>query len=292
MIKNNFKDKIWAGYSIILFLYIIAAWIGITVYLHIGGALWLRLLAADTAATFFIWLASYLFQNASIYDPYWSVQPIVILTLFMLQRDNYDLGTVIIYTVILLWGVRLTYNWAYTFKGLDRQDWRYDQIKDKTGWIYQLVNLLGIQLMPTVIVYLCILPSVYYIVEQSAFHAASLIGIFVSLTGAIIQMTADFQMHSFQKSNNDRKKIIHSGLWKYSRHPNYLGEILMWWGVYLAMLPAHNNLWYLFIGAIMNNLLFLFISIPLAEKHLAGYKAGYEDYRKQTRMLLPFPKSL
>ena len=103
-------------------------------------------------------------------------------------------------------------------------------------------------------------------------------------------MTADIQMHKFQKSSGDRTKIIRTGVWKHARHPNYLGEIMMWWGVYLAMLPSHTELWYLLIGALANTLLFLFISIPLAEKHLAGYKEGYAKYKNETRMLLPIAR--
>ncbi len=288
--KGRFKDKLWIGYCIILIIYTIASWIGATLYVHIGGVLWLRLLVADAAATLIIWIASYIFQNASVYDPYWSVQPMIILTLLMVQRSRYDAGTILIYSIIMFWGIRLTANWAYTFQGLGRQDWRYDQIKDRTGWLYPIVNLLGIQLMPTFIVYLCILPMVYYMELQSTFHTASLTGLTVSATGAILQMIADIQLHAFRKRTADRSKIIRSGLWMHSRHPNYLGEILMWWGVFLTMFPVHSDLWFLSLGAILNTLLFLLISIPMAEKHLAGYKAGYIEYKKETRMLLPFPR--
>ncbi|MBH1941808.1 DUF1295 domain-containing protein [Mobilitalea sibirica] len=288
--KVYFKDKIWMGYCIILLCYVIATWIGVTVYIHIDGALWLRVLVADVVATLFVWIISLLFQNASIYDPYWSVQPMVILTLFMVHSRNYGVGAILIYAIIMFWGIRLTSNWAYTFQGFRRQDWRYDLIKERTGRLYQIVNLLGIQLMPTFIVYLCILPTIYYIELRSTFHAVSLIGLSISALGTCIQMIADLQLHTFRNRNVVRSKIIRTGLWRYSRHPNYLGEILMWWGVYLTILPNHNELWYLSLGAIMNTLLFRFISIPMAEKHLAAYKEHYEEYKKETRMLLPFPK--
>jgi steroid 5-alpha reductase family enzyme len=85
-------------------------------------------------------------------------------------------------------------------------------------------------------------------------------------------------------------EIIRHGLWRYSRHPNYLGEIMMWWGVYMICLSSRPTAWFLGFGACMNTALFLLISIPLAESRLAGYKTGYSEYRRQTRMLLPFPK--
>jgi len=290
--QAGFKNNIWTGFLVILLCYVIASWIGTSVFLHIQGALWLRLLAADIAATLFVWGVSFAFHNASIYDPYWSVQPIVILALLLIQEGSFDMGSILFIAVILFWGIRLTANWAYTFKGLGQQDWRYDRIKDKTGEFYQVVNLVGIQLMPTFIVYLCILPAVYYIMGQSEFSLLSLFGLAISLSGAVLQMTADIQLHAFRESTEDKSKIIRTGVWKHSRHPNYFGEIMMWWGVYLAMLPSHTGLWYLLIGAFANTILFLFISIPLSEKHLAGYKEGYAAYQKVTRMLLPIARKI
>ena len=184
--KKSIKDQIWVGFLVILLCYILAAWIGAMVYLHMTGAVWLKLLVADIVATFFVWIVSYIFRNASVYDPYWSVQPILILTLLLIQKGSFDTGSVLLFAVILFWGVRLTANWAYTFKGLGHQDWRYDRIKEQTGKFYEVVNLVGIQLMPTFIVYLCVLPAVYYVVQESVFNLLSLFGLAISLSGAVL----------------------------------------------------------------------------------------------------------
>jgi steroid 5-alpha reductase family enzyme len=290
MDRGFLKDRVWAGYAVILCSYAVAAWLGAAVYLRAEGALWFRLLLADACATVLIWTVSYVFKNASIYDPYWSVQPVVILTLLLIQTGVRDLKTFLVYLIILFWGIRLTSNWAYSFRGLHTQDWRYDQIRQRTGRYFQIANLLGIQLMPTLIVYLCILPAAYHIVLGHAVPISSLIGLTISILGLTLQTIADFQLHAFRKRAADRKRVIRTGLWKYSRHPNYLGEILLWWGIYLMTLPANSDLWYLFIGAFLNTLLFLFISIPLADRHLSGYKESYETYKDQTRMLLPIPR--
>ena len=97
-------------------------------------------------------------------------------------------------------------------------------------------------------------------------------------------------MAKFKKNRKDRSEIINVGLWKYSRHPNYLGEITFWYGVALFFILPNLNMWYVIIGAILNTLLFLFISIPLAENHMKNYKAGFDEYKKKTRMLLPIKK--
>jgi len=94
-------------------------------------------------------------------------------------------------------------------------------------------------------------------------------------------------MHRFQEQSQSRGEIIRSGVWRHARHPNYLGEILMWWGVYTVLVSVRFDLWYLGLGALVNTLMFLFISIPMAETRMAGYKEGFDRYVQETNRLLP-----
>ena len=105
-----------------------------------------------------------------------------------------------------------------------------------------------------------------------------------------LELVADSNMHKFQKTRTSKDQIIDVGLWKHSRHPNYLDEIMFWYGVAAFTILANLSVWYLIIGAIINTGLFVFISIPLAENHLASYKTNYSEYKKKTRMLFPFKK--
>lgn len=290
--KPGWKANRTLGFLLISLSYTTALVIGLIVYKNAGLSIWMNLFLADLAATFVIWVSSLLLNNASVYDPYWSLQPVVILPLLVLQEGRLNLLSVVVCSVVILWGVRLTLNWISTFHGLHEQDWRYDQIKDKTGLLYPIVNLLGIQLMPTLIVFACIAPIVYVIIQASGFSFWIIPGLMVSLLGLSLEAVADHQMQAFRLKNPGRTAIIREGLWKYSRHPNYLGEILMWWGAFLVCLAAEPSAWRLGLGALLNTALFLFISIPLAEKRLAKYKDGFGHYQQQTRMLLPFPKRI
>jgi steroid 5-alpha reductase family enzyme len=94
-------------------------------------------------------------------------------------------------------------------------------------------------------------------------------------------------MHKYRK--NRATTFIRVGLWKYSRHPNYLGEITMWWSVALMVVCAMPSVWYVTIGAFANTLMFLFISIPMADKRQSK-KDGFNEYKSQTRALLPIKK--
>jgi len=285
----SYKNRI-LSFVIILILYILAALVGIAIFNALPFVPWLSLLIADLGATLFIWLASLILRNASVYDPYWSVQPLVILVLTMVQVGKYDVGSIMLVGVVSFWSWRLTGNWAVTFPGMHQQDWRYDQLQEKSGRFFPLVNLVGIQMMPTLIVFACLLPGFYYLMLGGGLNAWTLVGLVVSLGGTALELTADAQMLVFRKNNTDPSRLIRSGLWRHSRHPNYLGEIMMWWGVYVVLLSVQPQLWLTGIGALVNTCLFLFISVPLAEKRLAGYKEGFEQYKKETRMFLPIPK--
>jgi steroid 5-alpha reductase family enzyme len=278
------------GFIIIILSYLLALLTGLAVFSRLAQDLWFRLLIADIAATFSIWICSQVFANASIYDPYWSVQPIVILDLLLIKTGLFSLPAILLCLVVSLWGIRLTANWAMSFQGLHAQDWRYDLIKSKTGRLYPLANLIGIQMMPTLVVYACILPASIYISQGGGFNGLTAIGLLISLTGLVLESVSDYQIHNFQQLHKDRTRLIHSGLWRYSRHPNYLGEIMMWWGVFAVLLSSWPAAWYLGIGAFLNTALFIFISIPMAEAKLAGYKADYAMYRQKTPMLLPLPR--
>ncbi len=288
--QSTWKTNRTIGFVLITLSYLTALVIGLIVFKNAGSTIWMNLFLADLAATFVIWVSSLLLNNASVYDPYWSVQPVIILPLLVLHVGKVNASSLLLCAMVILWGARLTINWISTFKGLHEQDWRYDQIKHQTGHLYPLINLLGIQLMPTLIVYACIVPIAFVILQAAEFSLLMLPGLLISLLGVILETVADHQMHTFRQRNFGRAAIIREGLWKYSRHPNYLGEILMWWGAYLVCLASSLAAWKLGLGALLNTALFLFISIPLAEKRLSKYKDGFSEYLQQTRMLLPFPK--
>ena len=288
--QENWKTNRTTGFIFISMSYFFALLIGIIVFNSVNQTVWINLFWADLAATLVIWVCSLILDNASVYDPYWSIQPMVILPLIALREGVLNLSTILLCALVLFWGVRLTANWAATFQGLHKQDWRYDLIKMKTGKLYPIVNLLGIQLMPTLVVFACIVPIVFVIMHAPKFSFMLLPGVLISLLGLVMETRADRQLRDFRRTNPGRNAIIRQGLWKYSRHPNYLGEILMWWGVYIACVAVFPSAWQLGFGALLNTALFLFISIPIAEKRMKEYKSGFLEYQQQTRMLLPLPK--
>lgn len=285
---KKIKENRLASFILMLVIYIIATLGGILTYKVLPfDSFYINLLLADVVATIIVFIFSLILNNASVYDPYWSVQPIVIVGIYLIFTPITSFVQLIPFIAICLWGIRLTLNWAYTFKGLMYQDWRYTMLKETTKKFYPLINFIGIHMVPTLVVYACTLPAVVVLKYANKFNIGVIIFFIVSICSAILQCIADIQMHKYRKIRTT--PFIRTGVWKYSRHPNYLGEILMWWGVGLICVVVLPGYWYLLLGAILNTLLFLFVSIPMADKRQSK-KEGFNEYKKATRMLLPIKK--
>ncbi len=245
----------------------------------------IKIILADIFATFIIFLFSSFLKNSSIYDPYWSVAPLCIIPFFV---SKLDFKNILMLILILIWGIRLTLNWAYTFRSIKHQDWRYSYFHEKSPKFWVLVNFFGIHLMPTIIVILVMLPAFEYLKTPATINLLTKFGTVVAILGILLEHFSDNTAHQFRKENPG--KVNNRGLWKYSRHPNYLGEITFWWGIFLMMLSINpDGLLYL-IGPLANTCLFLFISIPLMERRQLKNKPEYLAYQKETSMLLLFPK--
>src|SRR5690349_15519700 len=139
---------------LVIVAYLVAGAVAVGVGFGLRGQHPLLLLAAaDTAATIVIFLFSVFTKNSSMYDPYWSVAPVPIALFWLLQPGSAGFGSLrhdVLFVLLCLWAVRLTFNWASQWKGLDHEDWRYREMHEQTGAFYWPVSFLGIHLMPTI----------------------------------------------------------------------------------------------------------------------------------------------
>lgn len=292
---GKLKSSRQCGFIIITLIYLAATLLGIWVFAALNdNHFLLRLFAADFAATVFVWLWGVIFSNSSVYDPYWSVAPPLMLTGYAMYCGASSWPVVLMLIAVWYWAIRLTGNWAYTFPDLNKQDWRYDMYKEKFPRLWHVVNFTGINLMPTIVVFLAMVPG-FLLIEQTASSSVlsnlwTWLGFIVCIGAATLQLVSDTQAHRFRKAH--RGEVYTVGLWSLSRHPNYLGEILMWWGVYMMYLTvgvrcqSWSEILIPAIGALANTCLFVFISIPMMEKRQIANKPGYAAYRKNVRMLI------
>lgn len=280
---------------IVLAVYIAAFFIGLFVFrllltqpiTHLASYL-----IADVAATVFVWLTGLCFRNASIYDPYWSIAPIVLTIGFIYKLyPIYTIDTMgILYLIIFtLWGVRLTLNWMIGWHGFRQQDWRYTMLKEKMPKLWPITNFFGINMMPTIIVFINMIP-VYYSTRFYPLNVLTILGGLICLSAILLQSVSDSQMRKFQAAHTNMGMNMESGLWRYSRHPNYLGEVSLWWGIWLMQISVLPNVWWTVLAPIFMTMLFVFISIPMMENKLKQSKQGYTEYIKNTSMILLLPK--
>ena len=291
--KKQIKDRI-IGYILLTVMYIVAFFTGQLIYDMFEIHLLLKVLLMTVSATLVIFLFSCMLQNSSVYDPYWSVFPIITaVMLFDMGKVTHPLS-ILMLVLIILWGIRLTLNWAYTFKGLDYEDWRYTKFRNEHPKLWPLLNLLGIHMFPTLVTYLLMLAPICFFdtvnngTITNQFNLSSILSIIIMLAALIIELLADLQSHIHRKKYP--KTLINIGLWKVSRHPNYFGEIIFWFGAYLLLISINSNMWILFLGPLVNLLMFVFVSIPMMEKRLMNKYPEYQTYQKTVNVLIPLKK--
>lgn len=284
----------------VLIIYV-AAFIGCFVlypYLDIPGdpgqAILIKVLLLDVLATVFIFIMSCIFKNSSIYDPYWSVAPIAMSISFLYLTDNFNTWSIILVILICVWGIRLTINWASRFNNLRHQDWRYTHFKNKFPKLYPLLNFFGIHLMPTIVVAVAMFPAFNFIgdVTKAGYEPSfmTIIAYLVIVIAILIESIADLQMTMFKRIPSNTGLVMTQGLWKNSRHPNYFGEILFWFGVFLVHFSVRNANPLLVFCPLVVFVLFQFVSIPMMDKRQLISKPSFKEYMESTNPLLPiFP---
>lgn len=249
-------------------------------------------LAADLVATAVVFGVSLLVANASLYDPYWSVAPPVVVIAWAWAGHAPAARRVLVTLLVTIWGVRLTLNWASGWRGLGHEDWRYVQLRDSTrGRLpWWLVSLGGIQLMPTLLVFAGLLSLWPATTGGRPFGALDLLAGLVIAAAIATEAVADWQLRHFTADPAHRGEVAETGLWRYSRHPNYLGEICFWWGLWLFGLASAPAWWWTVIGPAAMVILFVFASVPMMDKRLLDRRPQYAAYLREVPALLPRPR--
>ena len=255
----------------------------------------LVVVVADVAATLVVFAFSTVFRNSSFYDPYWSVAPVVIAVYWAATPAVVGVDIVrqlVVVLLVLLWAVRLTYNWLRRWEGLGHEDWRYTDFRTQYGSRYWLIDLTGIHLFPTAMVFLGCL-SLYPALSSGtrSFGALDILAAVTTAAAIAIETIADQQLWRFLHAPREPGAILRSGLWAYSRHPNYFGEILFWWGLFLFGLAADPAYWWTVAGPIAMELMFIFASVPMIDRRSVERRPGYAEHMMKVSAIVPwFPK--
>ena len=281
--------KYYKDFLIFLVIYLVSIFISWFLVKDLNLNIFLHLLYIDIVLTVLIFMGSTLFKNASLYDPYWSVIPPLLMGYVLYLKDAFTPFNLFVLGGITLWAIRLTYNWMVMWDGFKHQDWRYTMLKEKTGSFYPAVNFLGIHLFPTLIVFAQISVFIQMVEFQGDFNLISILGVLITISAMLIQYFSDEQMRYFKK-NRQEKRIIDVGLWQYSRHPNYFGEVMVWWGLFVAYFGVSFKLDFYIFAPLSMTFMFLFISIPMMEEKILKTRSEYKTYQSETSKLVPWFK--
>jgi Predicted membrane protein len=284
------KVPYWLGASIMIVAYALCfgvIYYGLNYFQNVEeDPLWIGFYS-DLAGTFVIFLFGVFLSNSSIYDPYWGlVPPIIIWYWWDLNEQNDSFQCIAALSTALFFCARHIFLYVRFWPGLEYEDfriaaWRH---KIKNPVLYWIFSLLCFHYFPTVLVYSALIP-LYYCLTAVEIENEPLyyFGLFVSVAATIIEAVADEQLYPYRIKR--KTGIINEGLWRYSRHPNYFGEVTFWWGLYFAALGVDLDLWWTGVGAVAMYLLFALYSIPSMEKRMLAKRP---EYASQIRTVSQF----
>jgi steroid 5-alpha reductase family enzyme len=292
MTEDGERSKTWRLESLawVTFAYLVALAVALWLITGAGGHPLGSLIAADVVATVVVFAFSMRWDNGSVYDPYWSVVPPLIALYWIGEaRAAVPLRQVMVATLVFLWGIRLTYNWARGWPGLHHEDWRYVDLCASGTMPKWAISLLGIHLFPTVMVLLGCLPMIPALASgRGAWGMLDSVALVVTAGAILIELVADEQLRAFNRTKQPGDIILHC-LWACSRHPNYFGEIAFWWGLFLFGLSANPGYWWTILGAGAMTVMFKVASIPMLDRRSVERRPGYAEHMRRVNAVVPRP---
>ena len=281
--QNLIKSK-KGSLGLVFIYYVISFYLAylFTTTLNLNG--WLNILVWHIATTLIIFLFSNIHKNSSIYDPFWHVAPIPIVFYIANQSFLSSLEQNLILSAFLFWALRLTYNWILNWTNLEHEDFRYIDLKDNRKFMAFVNDLFGIHLIPTLIVNASLYP-IYVALTSDSLNNFIYVGFLLIIVAVIVQYISDSQMRKFRKDKTNLGKTMKYGLWRYSRHPNYFGEVSFWFGIYIFAFASGSTSILLLACPLVMLALFVFISCPMMDNRSLKKRPNYQEYMDKTPQL-------
>lgn len=226
------------------------------------------------------------FKRNDIADSAWGLGFIVLAIYNLVASGDFQRTKIILTTLVVLWGLRLMgyitlRNWGKT------EDFRYKEWREKWGKNAIIRSYLQVFLLQGLFMFLVSTSVNLYNRFDGGVILISFIGLIIWVIGFYFETVGDIEMYLFKRNKNNKGKIMNQGLWKYTRHPNYFGEVTQWWGIWILTLGS--TYWYLgLIGPLTISFLILKVSgIPMLEKKYEGNKE-FEEYKRKTSAFFPW----
>jgi steroid 5-alpha reductase family enzyme len=239
-----------------------------------------------------VWFLSVLLTNAGIVDIFWGLGFVLVAWASALFGHGDLYRKVLLTTLTTLWGVRLAVHIFLRSRGAG-EDFRYRQFRQNGGENFWWVSLITIFWLQAALCFVIALPLQ---IGQAVPTAAPLgwreaIGVLIWAVGFVTETVADAQLQAFRNDPANKGKVMRGGLWRYSRHPNYFGECVLWWGLFLIVLPVPGGIYTIIGPALITFLLLKVSGVTMLEQGLKHRREGYAEYVRSTPAFVPwFPK--
>lgn len=237
--------------------------------------------------TALFFLAQYLHNN-SIVDLAWGIGFVIVAVTGYLLMPEKTLASTIILILVAIWGIRLFLHLAKRNLGKP-EDFRYVNMRKRWGKHFaKLKAYLNVFVLQGVLLLVVSMPILFTMTSSATeFYWWNGLGIVVWLIGFGFETIGDYELAQFKKDHRNQGKLLTTGVWSATRHPNYFGEALSWWGIFLVSLNEFRNLWGI-IGPVTITLLLLFVSgVPLLEKKYKN-RPDFIAYANKTSKFIPF----
>jgi steroid 5-alpha reductase family enzyme len=238
------------------------------------------------------WFISLIYRNVTIVDTLWGLGFIMIAWLTFFMADGFYGRKMLITLLVTLWGLRLSLhltlrNWGHG------EDPRYESWREKSGDRFWLVSLFKVFVLQAVFMWAIALALQWgqFSSVPAKFTALDYAGTGVWVIGFFFEAISDWQLSRFKADPSNKGRVMDQGLWAYSRHPNYFGECLIWWGIFLITLATPSSGWTIISPIIITVVLLKMTGVPMMEKTIVHTRPGYSNYIARTNSFFPwFPQ--
>jgi steroid 5-alpha reductase family enzyme len=233
-------------------------------------------------------IVSLIKKRNDIADIFWGIGFILVAWSTFYISHNFNYHSVLVNLLVTIWGLRLALHIGLRNRGKG-EDFRYKSWRENWGKSFFIRSYLQVFILQGVLLFMISLPVIFVNKQNTEFSVFSVIGLIIWTIGFLFEAIGDYQLLQFTKNPANKGKIIQNGLWKYTRHPNYFGEVVLWQGIFLFALPF--GLWTI-ISPLMITLLILYVSgIPMLEKKYEK-NVEFAEYKKRTSVFFPMlPKN-
>lgn len=250
----------------------------------------LTCLGAVLGLFFVLWLVSLKLRDASIVDMVWGSGFVLIAWIAYFLGGGAPSRRLLMATLVTVWGLRLSgyLIWRNLGKG---EDYRYQAMRKEHGDRFPLVSLLRVFVLQAVVMWLVSFPvqAAQMAAEPSALGWLDFVGCGFCAIGVFFEAVGDAQLARFKANPQNAGKVMDRGLWRYTRHPNYFGDFMVWWGIYWVALSTVSAWWTIFGPALMSFFLMRVSGVPLLERSLRKNRPDYDAYIARTSAFFPRP---